>query len=76
MSLLNLFKSFLRFIVLQASITFVTIWYFDRFLMGDYLDGYDIIIRNLLEDRLRFYNFIPYNFIKIDVYLAIFVFLF
>ena len=76
MSLLNLFKSFLRFIVLQASITFVTIWYFDRFLIGDYLDGYDIIIRNLLEDRLRFYNFIPYNFIKIDVYLAIFVFLF
>ena len=76
MSLLNLTKSFLRFLVLQSFITYITIWYFDRFLIGDYLDGYDIIIKNLFEDRLRFYSFIPYNFIKIDVYLAIFVFSF
>ena len=72
----NLLKYFLRFLLLQAILTFVTIWYFDTFLIGDYLNGYDIIIRNLLEDRIRFYSYIPYNFVKIDTYLALFVFLF
>jgi lipopolysaccharide/colanic/teichoic acid biosynthesis glycosyltransferase len=54
----------------------MTIWYFDNFLIGDYIKGYDIIIYNLREDRLRFYNFLNYDFVKIDIYLAIFVFLF
>lgn len=72
----NTLKYFLRFLLLQAILTFVTIWYFDTFLIGDYLNGYDIIIRNLLEDRIRFYSYIPYNFVKIDTYLALFVFLF
>ena len=76
MGLSNVLKYFLRFLLLQVIITSITIWYFDTFLIGDYLNGYDIILRNLLEDRLRFYNFIPYNFVKIDVYLAIFVFIF
>ena len=72
----NTLKYFLRFLLLQAILTFVTIWYFDTFLIGDYLNGYDIIIRNLLEDRIRFYSYIPYDFVKIDTYLALFVFLF
>ena len=76
MSIKNNIKYFLRFLILQTLITFITIWYFDNFLIGDYLIGYDIIIKNLLEDRLRFYEFIPYDFVKIDVYLAIFVFIF
>ena len=76
MGLSNVLKYFLRFLLLQVIITSITIWYFDTFLIGDYLNGYDIILRNLLEDRLRFYNFIPYNFVKIDIYLAIFVFIF
>ena len=76
MGLSNVLKYFLRFLLLQVIITSITIWYFDSFLIGDYLTGYDIILRNLLEDRLRFYSFIPYNFVKIDVYLAIFVFIF
>ena len=76
MSLNNTLKYFLRFLLLQVLLTFTTIWYFDNFLIGSYTDGYDIIIRNLLEDRLRFYNFIPYDFVKIDIYLAIFVFIF
>lgn len=76
MGLYNLSKYFLRFLILQTVITFITIWYFDKFLIGNYLTGYDIILRNLLEDRLRFYEFIPYNYVKIDVYLALFVALF
>ena len=66
----------LRFLFLQISLTWMTIWYFDNFLIGDYIKGYDIIIYNLREDRLRFYNFLNYDFVKMDIYLAIFVFLF
>ena len=73
---INISKYLLRFVVLQTLITFVTIWYFDTFLIGDYLYGYEIIINNLYEDRLRFFEFIPKEFIKIDVFLSIFVFLF
>lgn len=72
----DIFKYFLRFVTLQALITIVTIWYFDTFLIGDYLFGYEIIINNLFEDRIRFYDFIPKEFIKIDTFLSIFVFLF
>lgn len=72
----DIFKYFLRFVTLQALITIVTIWYFDNFLIGDYLFGYEIIINNLFEDRIRFYDFIPKEFIKIDTFLSIFVFIF
>ena len=72
----NLFKHFLRFIFLQSLITAITILFFDNFLIGSYKEGYDIILRNLLEDRDRFYTFISNEFIKIDFYLAVFVFLF
>ena len=64
MGLYNLSKYLLRFLILQTLITFITIYYFDKFLIGEYTSGYDIIIRNLLEDRVRFYEFIPYNFIN------------
>ena len=76
MGLNKFIKYFFRFLLLQATITYITIWYFDRYLIGEYVSGYDIIIRNLLEDHSRFYEFIPYNFVKIDIYLALFVLIF
>lgn len=76
MGIANFSKYFFRFLLLQTLLTTITIWYFDNFLIGEYKFGYDIIIKNLLEDRLRFYEFVPYDFIKIDAYLALFVFLF
>ena len=76
MNIYSLFKYFFRFFFLQVSLTFLTIWYFDNFLIGDYFDGFLFIRDNLLEDRSRFYPFVPYDFIKIDVYLALFVFVF
>ena len=76
MKIYNLSKYFLRFLVLQVTITFVTIWYFDNFLIGDYFDGFLKIKDNLFEDRDRFYPFITNDFIKIDIYLALFVFVF
>ena len=72
----NLFKYFFRFLILQVSLTFITIWYFDNYLIGDYFDGFLFIRDNLLEDRDRFYPFVTNDFIKIDIYLAIFVFVF
>ena len=76
MNIKHLFKYLIRFLMLQITLTAVTIYYFDRFLMNEYVDGYLIIINNLLEDRDRFYPFIQNDLIKIDIYLAIFIFLF
>ena len=76
MNLKDLLKYFSRFLTLQIILTFITIFYFDRFLIGDYKEGYDIIIFNLIEDRNRFYNFIPNQFLKIDFFLSFFVFVF
>ena len=69
-------KQILRFLILQTLLTTITILYFDKFLIGDFTYGYDVIIKNLLEDRLRFYPFIPYDLITIDLFLALFVFTF
>ena len=76
MNINTLFKYLLRFVILQITLTLLTIWYFDNFLIGDYFDGFIFISENLLEDKSRFYPFIPNNFIKIDIYLAIFIFVF
>jgi len=74
------FKKYLkygiRFLILQSLLTSFSIFYFDRFLIGDYFDGYLIIRDNLLEDRDRFYPFISNDFIKSDIFIAKFIFLF
>ena len=72
----TLFKYLFRFVILQVTLTLLTIWYFDNFLIGDYFDGFIFISENLLEDKSRFYPFVPNDFIKIDIYLAIFIFVF
>ena len=74
MGLLKYVKYGIRFLFLQTLLTFFTIFYFDRFLIGDYFDGYLIIRDNLLEDRDRFYPFVTNDFIKTDIYIAIFIF--
>ena len=76
MKLSNLFKYFFRFLILQITLTIITIWYFDNFLIGEYFDGFLFIRDNLLEDRLRFYPLVPYDLIKIDIYLGLFIFTF
>ena len=76
MKLNKLLKYFFRFLILQITLTFFVIFYFDNFLIGSYKEGFDIIIFNLLEDRDRFYSIIPISYLKIDIYLSMFVFLF
>jgi len=69
-------KQLIRFIVLQAVLTWVTISYFDFFLIGDYKDGFTVIANNLMEDRDRFYPLLNPNLVKIDVYITVFIFIF
>ena len=66
MGFVRYIKYGIRFLFLQILLTFFTIFYFDRFLIGDYFDGYLIIRDNLLEDRDRFYPFISNDLIKTD----------
>jgi hypothetical protein len=70
MKIYNLSKYFLRFLVLQTTITTITIWYFDNYLIGDYADGFVKIKDNLFEDRNRFYPFVTNDFIKIDIFVC------
>ena len=72
----NYIKYGVRFLILQFILTSFSIYYFDQFLMNEYVDGYLIIINNLLEDRDRFYPFIQNEYIKIDIYIAFFIFIF
>jgi len=76
MNFKNYIKYGVRFLILQVVLTSFSIFYFDKFLINEYIDGYLIIIENLLEDRDRFYPFIQNEFIKIDIYIAFFVFVF
>ena len=72
----NIFKQIIRFITVQFTLTIITILYFDNFLIGDYLDGFVIILENLLEDKDRFYPFLSSEFVKLDFYIALYVFIF
>lgn len=69
-------KYFFRFALLQTILTWVTIFYFDNFLIGNYKEGLLIISNNLIEDKDRFFSFVPNSFIKIDIFLAIFIMIF
>ncbi len=67
----NIVKYLIRFLFLQSLISFVTIWYFDNFVFLSADHKFEIYL-NLVEDRERFYNFIPVGWITID---ALIVFL-
>ena len=68
-------KYALRFIFLQTLLTFFSIFYFDSFLIPS--NEYRLQIdANLLEDKNRFFSMIPDSFVKIDIFISLFVFLF
>lgn len=72
----RLIKYVLRFLFLQTLLTALTIYYYDTYLIAEYPDANLVVIGNLIEDRDRFYPLINNNFIKIDIYIAFFVFVF
>ena len=75
MKLKNILKYLIRFLFLQTLISLVTIWYFDNYVFLSSEHKFEIYL-NLVEDRGRFYNFIPLSWITIDALIVFLVTLF
>ena len=75
MKLKSILKYLIRFLFLQALISFVTIWYFDNFVFLNADHKFEIYL-NLVEDRERFYNFIPLSLITIDTLIILLITIF
>ena len=84
MQISKLAKYSIRFLFLQFLITYTTIFYFDNFLIPNidlFPDRKDFTFRqqidaNLLEDANRFFPFIDDRFIKLDILIGFFIFMF
>ena len=76
MAYAKLFKYSVRFIFLQFVLTSLTIYFFDNYLIKDYPDAGKILIDQLVEDRDRFYPIVGNEFLKLDIYLTLFFFIF
>ena len=68
-------KYFLRFAFLEITISSFTIWYFDKFVFITEIAKYDTYLK-IVEDRNRFYNLIPLNWVRIDTLLVLLITLF
>ena len=76
-------KYSLRFLFLQSLLTYISIFYFNNFLVSAEYCEFCVdntylgqINANLLEDRNRFFSFIPENYININIAIGIFIFIF
>ena len=75
MKLKNIIKYLIRFLFLQGVISVITIWYFDNFVFINAEHKFEIYL-NLVEDRERFYNFLPLSWITIDALLVFLISIF
>ena len=75
MQLKSLLKYAIRFVFLQSIIFFTTVWYFDNFIFLSADHKFSIYL-NLVEDRERFYNFVPIGWITIDALIFVLIFIF
>ena len=75
MKINSLIKYIVRFLFLQVVVSYLTIWYFDNFLIFGDEDKYNLYL-SLVEDRNRFVPFIPVEVITVDLILILIVFLF
>ena len=75
MKLNNILKYLFRFALLQTILTSLTIFYFDNYLISNQ-EFKQIIYQNLVEDVQRFFPFVDYEFITVDTFLGILVFIF
>ena len=83
MKLSSVLKYSVRFFTLQIFLTYFLIFYLNNFLISnercDNCAGFSFrmqINNNLWEDRNRFFSFVDERFINIEIFVAIFVFLF
>ena len=75
MNIKNFGKYVLRFFSLQTILTFITIFYFDNYLIWSPIFK-DEIYYNLLQDKNRFLPFISDSFVSVDGILAAVIFFF
>ena len=71
----SVFKYIFRFAFLQSSLTLLSIWYFDNYLIIFQEDKYQFYL-DILDDKNRFLPFIPDSLITIDAVLALIIFMF
>ena len=83
MKLSSYLKYSIRFIFLQISLTYFSIFYLNTYLISDSrcdaCAGFSFrmqINNNLWEDRNRFFSFIDERFINIEFFLGLFIFIF
>ena len=75
MKIKSLIKYLLRFSLLQLSITYITIWYFDKYAFISSDHKFNIYLK-IIEDYERFYNFFPVSWITLDSLFAVVTFVF
>ena len=75
MQLKNIIRYIFRFLLLQLSVTISNIWFFDNFLFISVQHKFNIYL-NLIEDRDRFFGFIPTSWITVDGVIAFVIFIF
>jgi lipopolysaccharide/colanic/teichoic acid biosynthesis glycosyltransferase len=61
----SIIKYLIRFSFLQIIVFTVTVWYFDKYIFLNAEHKFQIYL-NLVDDRSRFYDFIPLSWITID----------
>ena len=75
MKLKSYLKYLARFLFLQVLLTFLTIYYFDNFLISNQEFKQNIYL-NLVEDATRFLPFVKIEFISVDSFFVIAIFIF
>jgi lipopolysaccharide/colanic/teichoic acid biosynthesis glycosyltransferase len=71
----NIVKYFIRFVFLQTVVFITMVWYFDKYVFINQEHKFEVYL-GLVEDRNRFYDFIPLSWVTIDALFFILIFIF
>lgn len=75
MKIKNIIKYFIRFVFLQTVVFSTMVWYFDKYVFINQEHKFEVYL-SLVEDRERFYDFIPLSWVTIDALFFILIFIF
>ena len=75
MKIKNIIKYFIRFVFLQTVVFITMVWYFDKYVFINQEHKFEVYL-GLVEDRDRFYDFIPLSWVTIDALFFILIFIF
>ena len=75
MKIKNIVKYFIRFVFLQTVVFFTMVWYFDKYVFINQEHKFEVYL-SLVEDRERFYDFIPLSWVTIDALFFVLIFIF